>query len=49
MEGLNIALKKAVENDSYKGLEVGTERKLLTHLFFADDVIFLVNLRLRMF
>lgn len=39
MEGLNQVMEKVVEGGSYKRFEVGNERILLTHLFFADESI----------
>lgn len=40
MEGLNDAIRKAVESGTFKGVYVGDNKIELTHLFFADDAIF---------
>lgn len=40
MEWLNNAINKAANNGGYRGIEVGSNKILLTHLFFADDAIF---------
>lgn len=40
MEGLNEAIKKAVQNNTYVGTKIGDDNILLTHSFFADDSIF---------
>lgn len=40
MEGLNSAIRKASEIRTYKGVKVGEDNILLTHLFFADDSMF---------
>lgn len=40
MEGLHHAITTATENGGYKGIEVGANKTLITHLFFADDSIF---------
>ncbi|XP_071700548.1 uncharacterized protein [Rutidosis leptorrhynchoides] len=39
-EGLNILTKKAVERGMYKGVEVGKDKVVISHLQYADDTIF---------
>ncbi|XP_071717831.1 uncharacterized mitochondrial protein AtMg01250-like [Rutidosis leptorrhynchoides] len=39
-EGLNILTKVAVDKDMYKGVEVGNEKVIISHLQYADDTIF---------
>ncbi|XP_071695356.1 secreted RxLR effector protein 78-like [Rutidosis leptorrhynchoides] len=42
-EGLNILTKMAVERGMYKGVEVGKDKVVISHLQYADDTIFLAN------
>ncbi|XP_071729150.1 uncharacterized protein [Rutidosis leptorrhynchoides] len=39
-EGLNILTKVAVERGMYKGVEVGKDKVVISHLQYADDTIF---------
>ncbi|XP_071726422.1 uncharacterized protein [Rutidosis leptorrhynchoides] len=39
-EGLNILSKVAVSKGLYKGVEVGAEKVVISHLQYADDTIF---------
>ncbi|XP_071726527.1 uncharacterized mitochondrial protein AtMg01250-like [Rutidosis leptorrhynchoides] len=39
-EGLNILTKAALDNDLFKGIEVGKDKVLISHLQYADDTIF---------
>ncbi|XP_071690820.1 uncharacterized protein [Rutidosis leptorrhynchoides] len=39
-EGLNILTKLAVERGMYKGVEVGRDKVVISHLQYADDTIF---------
>ncbi|XP_071727663.1 uncharacterized protein [Rutidosis leptorrhynchoides] len=39
-EGLNILTKVAVERGMYKGVEVGKDKVIISHLQYADDTIF---------
>ncbi|GJU60508.1 reverse transcriptase domain, reverse transcriptase zinc-binding domain protein, partial [Tanacetum coccineum] len=39
-EGLNLMIKKAVEKGIFKGIKVGSERVVVSHLQYADDTIF---------
>ncbi|XP_071728625.1 uncharacterized protein [Rutidosis leptorrhynchoides] len=39
-EGLNILSKAAVEKGLFKGVEVGNDKVLISHLQYADDTIF---------
>ncbi|XP_071735007.1 uncharacterized protein [Rutidosis leptorrhynchoides] len=39
-EGLNILTKMAVERGMYKGVEVGKDKVVISHLQYADDTIF---------
>nr|KAJ0200979.1 hypothetical protein LSAT_V11C600328170 [Lactuca sativa] len=41
MEDLNIAMKEAVEKGIFKGLSIPNVRPPMSHIFYADDVIFL--------
>ncbi|KAL4557167.1 hypothetical protein LXL04_035339 [Taraxacum kok-saghyz] len=41
MEGLSLAVNKAVENGMFKDLKVGKDNISVSHLFFADDAVFL--------
>ncbi|PWA87122.1 RNA-directed DNA polymerase, eukaryota [Artemisia annua] len=41
MEGLHVAIEGAVSAGLYRGIKVGDASLHLTHLFYADDVIFL--------
>ncbi|XP_071692209.1 uncharacterized protein [Rutidosis leptorrhynchoides] len=40
-EGLNILAKAAIEKGLFKGIEVGGDKILISHLQYADDTIFL--------
>ncbi|GJT13183.1 putative ribonuclease H protein [Tanacetum coccineum] len=39
-EGLNLMIKEAVEKCIFKGIKVGSERVVVSHLQYADDTIF---------
>ncbi|GJY77619.1 reverse transcriptase domain, reverse transcriptase zinc-binding domain protein [Tanacetum coccineum] len=39
-EGLNSMIKEAVQKGIFKGIKVGTERVVVSHLQYADDTIF---------
>ncbi|XP_071694692.1 uncharacterized mitochondrial protein AtMg01250-like [Rutidosis leptorrhynchoides] len=39
-EGLNILTKVAVEKGMYKGVEIGNDKIVISHLQYADDTIF---------
>ncbi|XP_071718823.1 uncharacterized protein [Rutidosis leptorrhynchoides] len=39
-EGLNILTKVAVEKGMYKGVEIGKDKTIISHLQYADDTIF---------
>lgn len=41
MEGLNVALKSAVEKGLYKGIEIPGSGLAISHLFYTDDALFL--------
>ena len=41
MEGLSLAVNKAVEIGSFKDLKVGKDNVSISHLFFADDAVFI--------
>ena len=41
MEGLSLALNKAVEAGAFKDLKVGKNNVSISHLFFADDAVFI--------
>ncbi|XP_071694113.1 uncharacterized protein [Rutidosis leptorrhynchoides] len=40
-EGLNIMTKAATEKGCFKGVEVGSDKILVSHLQYADDTIFI--------
>ncbi|XP_071713279.1 uncharacterized protein [Rutidosis leptorrhynchoides] len=42
-EGLNILAKAAVDKGLFKGVEVGKEKVIISHLQYADDTIFFGN------
>ena len=39
-EGLNAIVNKAVENDIFRGVRIGSNRVVVSHLQYADDTIF---------
>lgn len=41
MEGLNIAMKEAIDNGIFRGIQIANEGSVLSHLFYADDALFL--------
>ena len=41
MEGLSLAVNKAVEGGLFKDLKVGKNNVSMSHLFFADDAVFI--------
>ncbi|MER8245056.1 reverse transcriptase domain-containing protein, partial [Acinetobacter baumannii] len=41
MEGLSLAVNKAVERGLFKDLKVGKNYVSMSHLFFADDAVFI--------
>lgn len=41
MEGLNIAMKEAVDKGIFRGVSIPNGDKILSHLFYADDALFL--------
>lgn len=41
MEGLHIAMEDTKEVGLFSGVQVGGDNFCITHLFYADDVIFL--------
>ncbi|XP_071707871.1 uncharacterized mitochondrial protein AtMg01250-like [Rutidosis leptorrhynchoides] len=40
-EGLNILEKSATEKGTFKGVEIGRDKIIVSHLQYADDTIFL--------
>lgn len=40
MEGLHSAIANAIATNSFIGIEVGEDKVPLSHLFFADDLVF---------
>lgn len=40
MEGLNVALKSAVEKGIFKGINIPVSAPMISHIFYADDVLF---------
>ncbi|GJT47912.1 zinc finger, CCHC-type containing protein [Tanacetum coccineum] len=42
-EGLNAIVNEAVEKGIFRGVRVGRNRVVISHLQYADDTIFLVN------
>ncbi|XP_071727606.1 uncharacterized protein [Rutidosis leptorrhynchoides] len=47
-EGLNILSKRAISNEQFRGLSVGHDNVIVSHLQYADDTIFFrlkVNLK----
>ncbi|XP_071715017.1 uncharacterized protein [Rutidosis leptorrhynchoides] len=43
VEGLNAFVKKALDTKMFRGLEVGEDKVIVSHLQYADDTIFLEN------
>lgn len=41
MEGLHVAMEDVVEQGLFRGARVGEEGYSLTHLFYADDALFM--------
>lgn len=41
MEGLNEAMKLAVEKDIFKGIQVPGDGPIISHLFYSNDALFL--------
>lgn len=41
MEGLNVALKAAIEKGIFKGIKIPENGPLISHLFYADDALFI--------
>lgn len=41
MEGLNVALKSACDKWIFKGIQILGNGPTLSHLFYADDVLFI--------
>lgn len=41
MEGLNVALKPAVEKGIFQGIQIHRNGPVLSHLFYADDALFM--------
>ena len=39
-EGLNAIVNKAVENGIFRGVRIGSNRVVVSHLQYADDTIF---------
>ncbi|XP_071740803.1 uncharacterized mitochondrial protein AtMg01250-like [Rutidosis leptorrhynchoides] len=39
-EGLNILVKSALEKGLFKGIEVGRDKVVVSHLQYADDTMF---------
>ncbi|XP_071739297.1 uncharacterized mitochondrial protein AtMg01250-like [Rutidosis leptorrhynchoides] len=40
-EGLNLLAKKATESGLLKGVEIGSDKILVSHLQYADDTLFI--------
>ena len=40
MEGLHLAIQKAILDNKISGASVGVNRLKVSHLFYADDVVF---------
>ncbi|GKB80311.1 RNA-directed DNA polymerase, eukaryota, reverse transcriptase zinc-binding domain protein [Tanacetum coccineum] len=43
MEGLHILIEDAVQYSRFKGVQVGNSLIIMSHLFYADDAIFMEN------
>ncbi|GJU14706.1 RNA-directed DNA polymerase, eukaryota, reverse transcriptase zinc-binding domain protein, partial [Tanacetum coccineum] len=43
MEGLHIAIEKAIEDNKISGTSIGVDRVKVCHLFYLDDVVFLTE------
>nr|GEU51454.1 RNA-directed DNA polymerase, eukaryota [Tanacetum cinerariifolium] len=43
MEGLHLAIKKAIEDNKILRASIGVDRVKVSHLFYADDVVFLTE------
>ena len=41
MEGLHIAINRGIQSGVYKGIKVGNLEYPISHLFFADDAIYI--------
>ena len=41
MEGLHVALNRAIQSGIFKGVKIGNQQYPLSHLFFADDAIYI--------
>ena len=39
-EGINVATKEAVSNGILKGVSVGRDEVIVSHLQYADDTVF---------
>ncbi|XP_071695105.1 uncharacterized mitochondrial protein AtMg01250-like [Rutidosis leptorrhynchoides] len=40
VEGLNVLMKHALEQKIFKGLEIGSNKIIISHLQYADDTMF---------
>ncbi|XP_071734031.1 uncharacterized mitochondrial protein AtMg01250-like [Rutidosis leptorrhynchoides] len=40
VEGLNIFVKRSLETNVFHGIEVGAEKVMVSHLQYADDIVF---------
>nr|KAJ0200215.1 hypothetical protein LSAT_V11C600306310 [Lactuca sativa] len=40
MEGLNVAIRSAIQNSLYSGISLPNNGPSISHLFYADDVLF---------
>lgn len=40
MEGINVSMKSACQKSFYHGIKIPNDSLVLSHLFYADDVIF---------
>ncbi|KAJ0805974.1 hypothetical protein HanPI659440_Chr02g0084391 [Helianthus annuus] len=47
MEGLHVALEDSIEVGVFKVDQIGNGGESLTHVFYADDVMFLVNVSIQ--
>nr|KAJ0226018.1 hypothetical protein LSAT_V11C100047050 [Lactuca sativa] len=41
MEGLNVAMKSSIQNSLYSGIDIPNHGPSVSHLFYADDAIFI--------
>lgn len=43
MERLSHIINKVMHEEKYKGIRLSKGRLVLTHMFFADDLVFLIE------